>query len=115
MRMLANWEIDKARDNLKCGKSSGKPRLGKRYILAIFQQERFGRTRWAIELTRNGSFCGVVQRRDSDDDYDKLMRAVGRGYKVGVHVVSTGLSRDPTSGERVLVGKFTWRVMGHAE
>lgn len=108
-------DIDKARDNLKHRKSSSKPRLGKRYIFTVFQQERFGRTKWAIKLTRDGSFCGVVQRRDSDDDYDKLMRAVGRGYKVEGHVVSIGLSRDPTSRERVLVGKLTWKVMGEPE
>ena len=57
----------------------------------------------------------MVQRRDSGEDYDTLMHAVGRGYKVSAHVVSIGLSRDPTSRERVLVGKLTWRVVGQSQ
>jgi len=57
----------------------------------------------------------VAQRRDSDNDHHTLMHAVGKGYKVVALVVSVGLSRDPTSGERVLVGKFTWRVVGQSE
>ena len=113
--MLANRKVDRARDHLKCGKSSCKPRLGRKYTLAVFQQERFGRTKWAIKLTRSGIFCGVVQRRDSDDDYDDLMRAVGRGYEIEALVVSTSLSRDSTSRERILVGRFTWKVTGHPE
>src|SRR5437588_13112755 len=115
MRVLANSRIDKERDNLKCGRSSGKPRLGKRYSLAIFRQERFGRTKWAIELTRKGSFCGGAQCRDSDNDHHTLMHADGKGYKVVALVVSVGMSRDPSSGEWVLVGKFTWRVARKSE
>lgn len=81
--------------------------------MAVFQQERFGRKKWAIKLTQKGFFCGVVQRGDSDDDHDNLIRAVGRGYKVEALVVSTSLSRDSTSRERILVGRFTWKVIGH--
>lgn len=59
---------------------------------------------------RNGCFCGVVLKRASGDDFDRLMRAIGAGYVVQGQVVSTSMSKAPGSHERILVGSIIYKI-----
>jgi hypothetical protein len=92
------------------GKRSRRPKLGRKYILAVFLQD--GHIKWGLKLIRDRCFCGVVQRGGLNHDFDSLKLAVGAGYIVEAHVVSTSLSKTPGTGERILVGRFTWKITG---
>lgn len=112
MKPLANRKVDDLRDYLKRGRPSRKPKLDRKYILTLFKQERSERTIWGIKLMRNGCFCGVVLKRASGGDFDRLMRAIGMGYVVQGRVVSTSMSKDARSRRGIVVGSVIYKIRG---